>query len=507
MRGARAPDLRAAGRGVLSVGGAKGLFVLLGFVVTWAVPRLLGSPAAYGRLTAVTTALAILTNTLTQASVQSTSKLVSEREDEAPVVVRRAFALALGAGTLAASLFAAVSPPVSARVFGDPTLAPLFLVGALVLVGVPVYAAGVGALNGGRRFGAQARLDAGYSVARTVGLVGGAALGLGALGAAAGFAAAVLVMAGVSVVVVGLGRAAPGGHARALLSLWVPVAAHTLALNAVLQLDVELLMAAVAAMLRGEGVAAAEAAAAAADHGGLYRTAQSLAFVPYQLSIALTLVVFPLVSRATGAGDREAARATVRGALRFAVLWLVLCEAPLAGAGGRVLDLLFPDAFVRGADALPLLCLSQVLFALFALASTVLTGAGRPWHAFGAALAGVVAVVLTTLGALALVGPHGAVRVAASSGACAGASVGLVAALALVRALLGPVVPWASFARALAAGGAAALCAAAVPVSGGLGALLALAAGALVYLAALAALGELRALRPRVATRPDGPRP
>ena len=301
----------------------------------------------------------------------------------------------------------------------------------------------------------------------------------------------------VAVAGVGNGRAGGGPDARRFLAFFVPIAAYTLASNGVLQIDIELLKGVTAAMLRAEGHEAIEAATLADAHVGLYRTAQSLEFVPYQLSIALTLVVFPLVSRATGTGDVAGARTAVRGALRFAVLSLVLCEAPLAGAGERSIDLLFPAAFVAGADALPILALAQVLFALFALACTVLTGAGRPWHAFGAAILGLIVVVATTIFGLHAVGPTGAVRVAAALGALAGALTGLVVALTLVRRALGPVIPWGTLLRAVLAGGVAYAAARAVPLEGALGAIASLGAGALAYLAALGLLGELGTLRPR----------
>lgn len=490
-------DTRALGRGVLSVGGAKALFVLLGFAVTWAVPRLLGSPESFGRWTAVATALAILTNTLTNAQNQTVSKLTSENEAGAPWVVRRASLFALGTGVVCAGAFAAASPLLSGLVFGDPSLTPLFLIASLVLVAVPIYATGIGALNGQRRFAAQARLDAGFSVGRTVGLVGGAALGLGALGVVSGYTAALLGVAALAVALVGVGRAGGGPTLRTLLGLFVPIAVYTLASNGVLQLDVEILKAVLAAMLRADGLAATEAADLASAHVGLYRAPQSLAFVPYQLSITLTLVVFPLVSKATGTGDLEAARTATRGALRFAVLWLVLCEAPLAGGGERVLDLIFPASFVAGADALPVLALSQVVFAIFALTCTMLTGTGRAWHAFAAALAGLFVVVATTIAGLYVVGPEGPVRVVAALGALAGALVGLVASLAFVREALGPVIPWSSFLRALLAGTAGYAVARVVPLEDSLGAIAALGAGALAVLAVLGLLGELAFLRPR----------
>ena len=90
--------------------------------------------------------------------------------------------------TLALSLF--VFAPSIARVLLDDQLTPLLRVASLVVFAYALYAALVGSLNGLHLFGQQARLDATFSTLRTAGILGGAALGLGAIGAVTGFASA-----------------------------------------------------------------------------------------------------------------------------------------------------------------------------------------------------------------------------------------------------------------------------------------------------------------------------
>jgi hypothetical protein len=68
---------------------------------------------------------------------------------------------------------------VGTRVLSNAALTPLVRLASVVVVAYAIYATAIGALNGARAFGRQARLDATFSVVRTLGLLGGGlALGL-----------------------------------------------------------------------------------------------------------------------------------------------------------------------------------------------------------------------------------------------------------------------------------------------------------------------------------------
>ena len=70
---------------------------------------------------------------------------------------------------------------------------------------------------------------------------------------------------------------------------------------------------------------------------GYYRAAQTFAFVPYQLILSMTFIVFPMVSRALASNDEDAARRTIQGALRFSMLALLAIACPIAGASDGVM--------------------------------------------------------------------------------------------------------------------------------------------------------------------------
>lgn len=482
-----------AARGVAWVGAAKVLFILSGLSIQLVVPRLLGAPEIYGLLTTATTALAIVTNTLTSTLVQTTSRLVSGAPEEERASIERAALKSAGLLGLAVSAtFAGLSYPLAHFVLRDPHVAPLLLLGALIIAAYSLYATAIGVLNGRRTFARQARLDATFSVLRAVAWSLGALAGLGALGVMMGFAGGAMAVAVVGLVLVWRSSPpAPTDFTRRFLKTLLPLAAMQLALNGVLQLDIEVLKGLLAHLASAAGQAPEAAAETASFHVGCYRGAQQLAFLPYQLSIAITLVLFPVVAHARQANDPDAAKRATEGALRFTLLALIAMEAPLVAGGASAMRLLLPDAFAEGADALPVLALGQIAFALFALAATVLAGAGEMRRATTAAVIGLCAMLgAGSLGVFA-VGIEGPVRVAAAAGSAVGAVVALGSALRSVKLALGARFPFLSLVRGLFAGVLAAAAGSAVVGDGVVRIALAVVTAIAVYVALLALTREL----------------
>lgn len=487
--------------------GAKGLFVVGGLVVQFGVPRLMGSTAEYGLFAAAATLLAIVTNTLTQATVQTVSKHVSLDEADHPVSLRRSLLLALGVGLVVAAGFVASAGFVAEHLLHDPAVAPLLQIAGVIVAAYSIYATAIGHLNGLRRFDRQAKLDASFTLVRTIGLLGGAVVAGGAVGTMVGFATAAVTMAGVGLLFVGVGGASgtTAEQRGRWLAFFAPIALYQLAVNGLLQLDLEVLKARVAALALDGGATIAEAAERASSEAGLYRAAQSIAFVPYQLIIAVTLVLFPTVARASAQGDVEGAREAVRGALRFSAITLVLLLAPAAGAAEGAMRVLFDARYLDGSSALVFLALGQIAFALFVVGATALSGDGAPGRVAAAAGVGLLVVVLGAYSAIEAVGIDGPVRSAAAISTALGSFVALVTVMSLVRARFGAVIPWTTLLRVGLAGATAFGVAHLVPQGTRLLGVAALAAGLATGLAMLAITREIGsaevALVRRIASR------
>ena len=192
---------------------------------------------------------------------------------------------------------------------------------------------------------------------------------------------------------------------------------------------------------REAGMASAAAGENAQTLVGYYRAAQTFAFVPYQLILSMTFIVFPMVSRALASGDEDAARRTIQGALRFSMLALLAIACPIAGASDGVMRIAYPEAYLAGAPALGALVFGIAAFALFVITATVLTSAGQPRVA--ALIAGVSlgVVLVATRFFIVAAGPDNDALLAAALGTCAGTVFALLGAGAAVYARFRAFLP------------------------------------------------------------------
>ena len=491
-RAAAAPETTArAGRGFLSITGAKVYFLIAGYAVQVYLPRLLGSLEAYGLFASALAFVSIFNNVLVTATIQVVSKKVSEDPARAGGVLRQALELQLLIGCGIAGVLLGGASLIGAGFLLDPKLVPLFRVAALVVLAYALYAAPIGYLNGRQEFLGQARFDVAYQTLRTGLMLGAAALGFGAFGVMCGFALAALLVLIAALVFVGLGQGGQRTAWRGWFAFMAPLFLYQTCNNLILQIDVALLKRSVASIAQDAGAAASVAAETASRYVGLYRAAQTIAFVPYQLLTSVAFVIFPMVAHAVQLGDEESARRYIRAALRFSLLVLLAVSAPVAGAAEGAMRVVFPDDYAAGGSALAVLALAMACFALFVIAATIMSGAGRPGLAAAVGATAVVVLVAGNVGFVRIAGLGEQTLVAAASGTAAGTGLALLAmGVAVYRRFRAFIAPL-SVMRALVAAAVAYAVAHAIPPSSKLVALIALALGTACYALTLVVLREL----------------
>jgi len=486
-------DARRAGRGLVSIAGAKGYFIVTGYAVQLLLPRIFGEAKEFGLYSATMSGVSILTNVLIVATIQSVSKFVSEDESRAEVTLRQGLRIqALVGGTLALALFALA--PAIARFLLDDQLTRLVRIASVVVFAYALYAAVVGSLNGRHWFAKQARLDVTFSTLRIVGILGGAALGFGAMGAVAGFATAATSIVTISLIWIGFGKAGMPGEKirrRRWIGFMAPIWTYQICLNGILMIDLQVLKRTATEIALASAATSQGAVDLANQYVGYYRAAQTFAFVPYQLIISMTFIVFPMISKATSIGNREAARSTIQHAMRFSLLLLLLVAAPTSGAAEGVMRLAYPPEYLAGAPALSILVFGVVAFALFAVAATAISGAGKPSAA--AIIAGVSLLVVVVANRVLLMraGLGDQTLQAAATGTVIGMGVALMLSAWVIHRSFGVFVPVSTWARAALASVAGYGAAAALPHDSAVMALLALAVGFLSALSVLLVTREL----------------
>jgi stage V sporulation protein B len=468
-----------AGKGALFIGAAKAFFMLSGFVQQVLLARLV-NVASVGAFGAVNSAISVVNNTVVQATIQGVSKFTAEDESRIEAVKLSALKVQALVGVFIALVFFLAAPSI-AEFEKAPTYVPYYRIAAAIPLLYSVYAVFVGSINGQRRFRTQAGFDMTFSTAKTVLLLGCAALA-GVTGAFAGFALAALFIVVVSSRVVGLPRArgVPGFPIGRLVRFMLAIGVYNFLLNVELLYDQPLLhhFAGMVDPARGGVIA------------GHYQALRTLALLPYQALLVVTFVIFPLISRATFIADRQATRAYVTQTLRVALILAAAMGVALAARPAALIAIAYPPAYVEGAPALPILVVGECCLALLAVSCAILNAAGRPI----AALVLMATTVATGLGAAYLLVPRAPLGpqmlVAMATAAASGMVLGFALSVGYIRVRLAGSAPAGTVVRVLVAGSIALLLGRVMPGQGKVAGLAISGLVAVVYVACLVVLRE-----------------
>lgn len=484
---------RSAGRGGLAVTLAKVYFILVGLVQQIVLPRVLGLDG-YGALSRVLSIASITYNPITTMSIQAVSRTVVQAPPgELDATVRRVLGWHAVFGLALAALFAGLSPVVAELAGAGHVETPLRILAA-ILVLYSLYTPLIGVANGQKRFVLQAGFDVTSATLRSLGLVAGAFVARrlsysGPVGSALGFVVGASVVLLIAAGAIGVGRAGPSQLSLGkYLNLALPLLFGQVLLNLLFQADLTLL-----GRFASRAASAAGAPLARADVlVGAYRATQLFSFLPYQILIAITFVLFPMLASAAQAKDRDAIARYVRMGLRLSLLIAGSMVSVTLGLAPRLLDLLFgSEAASLGGRSLSLLSLGFGAFAIFGILTTVLNSLGRERQSLG-----VTAFALLVVAVLCLTRAQGAplseellwrTAQATTSGLVAAT---VIASFFVLRAARALVAPLTLLRVVVALAASAALGRLLVPP----GKLLTLVAAAIipcVYLALLVALREL----------------
>jgi stage V sporulation protein B len=509
------PTGTSAGRGVLYIAFAKFYFMVAGLVVNFRLPGLLNH-ASWGAWSLVNSLVSPVNNVLNTGTIQTVSRFSAQEPDKARRVQQAGLRMHLRFGLPLAILYIAAAP-VLGWGFRDPSkVAPLAL-GGLILGGNAFYTVFVGTANGMHQFHKQAGFDITFATLRTVGLIGMAMMGLGVIGVMGGWVVAVGMILLISVIGVGLpGRIAQADRlpVKPMLGFFVRVAIYLALFNALMFVDTWLLKlsatnyydahsAQYATSLDtvlpwardtvGFHMKTSELSSMLADvQVGYYAAVQNLGRLSYQAIIAATFVLFPLVSRSTFTDDQDTTRRYIEVTVRYSLIFASAIAVAMAASPVNVLGIVYaPDYATTGGPALALLALGNIAFSVFAIAGTILNGAGftRPATVTAGITLGVAAVGNFIAIPMAMDSGH-VLEVAAG---VTGASMLLGAILTglVVRRQLGAFLPVLSLVRILVAIAVAFAVGHFLPFHGKLMALVGAAITGIVFLVVLVVTREL----------------
>ncbi|HET6613413.1 MAG TPA: hypothetical protein VFG83_15555 [Kofleriaceae bacterium] len=531
-----APDRRtqgstSAGRGVLYIAFAKVYFILASAVIELRLPAVLGN-TLFGAYKVVASSVSPINNVIITGTIRTVSRAVAQDREHARAIQAAGMRLQIVLGLVIAAAFIGLAP-LTARFYHDvDKTGPLMLAG-LIIAGYSFYAVFVGTANGLHQFHKQAGLDICFASLRAVGILGMAILGFGAIGAIAGWVGAVVAILIVAAVVIGLPVRTAGAAVpiAPMIRYFAGVAVYLIFLNLVMFVDQILLkrlssewffahrhalwdaIAQLPAWARSDlgpqgwfvhafdslppwAVAMVrdgiDPARAADGQVGYYAAVQNLARLSYQAIIAATFVVFPLISRSTFDSDREATRRYIHTTLRYATLLAVGIAVVFAANPGPLLDIPYQSDYARmGGDALVALALGNVAFSIFAIAGTMLHGAGLTGRAIIACVATFAVAAAANAIAIPRTVPGPEMLLACAVATASAMGVGAVISGIFLRRSLGAFLPPLTLIRAALAGSVAIFAGRAIPWVSPLGTLAEAAVVGLLFAAMLVVLGEL----------------
>jgi stage V sporulation protein B len=472
---ARASGGTGAGRGVLYIAFAKFYFMFAGLVIQVRLPAVL-SRAAFGSYSLVANIASLVNNVLVTGTIQAVSRFAAQEPGKARRVQQAGLRMHIRLGLVIAVGFIAAAPVIAWLLHDMTKTAPLMLAG-LIVGGYSFYAVFIGTANGLHQFHKQAGLDMTFATLRVVGLLGMAMAGFGVIGVIGGWVAAVGVILCAAIVWVGLpGKIARGDRlpVRPMIEFFVGVALYLVLFNALMFIDSILikrltteyyaahqgtLEAALATALPWVPHAAgyhADPSVLADVQNGYYAAVQNLARLPYQAIIAATFVVFPLVSRSTFTEDRETTRRYVEVTTRYSLIFAMAIAVVMAANPEDILGLVYASDYAHlGGPALGVLALGNVAFSIFAIAGTILNGAGKTLPAVATA-AGTLAIAgIANYIAIPIAAEHGDVLHVAAVVTSAAMLVGAIVSGWVLHRRLGAFLPIASVVRIAIATGAA----------------------------------------------------
>jgi O-antigen/teichoic acid export membrane protein len=475
-----------AGRGVLYIAFAKFYFMFAGLVVQVRLPAIL-SRATFGAYSLVTSIASLVNNVLVTGTIQAVSRFAAQEPDKARLVQLAGLRMHVRLGLPIAVAFIAAAPVVAWLLHDSSKTAPLMLAG-LIVGGYSFYAVFIGTANGLRQFQKQAGLDITFATLRVAGLLGMAMAGFGVVGVIGGWVAAVGLILCAAIVWVGLPGAAAGGERipiAPMMRYFGGLALYLALFNALMIVDGVLIKRLTTEFFASHASELADAitrtmawapsatgyhadASVLADvQNGYYAAVQNLARLSYQAIIAATFVVFPLVSRSTFTEDRDITRRYVQVTMRYSLMFALAIAVVMVAAPTDVLALVYASDYAElGSSALVVLALGNVGFAVFAIAGTILNGAGLTWPAI---LTAALTLALAAVGnyiAIPLAAASGHVLVTAAAVTSGAMLVGAIASGAVLRAKLGAFLPIVSVLRILIASAAAIAVGRIVPLHG-----------------------------------------
>jgi len=318
---------------------------------------------------------------LITGTTQTVARFVSKQPEVADAVRRRSLIAQLMVGSSLCLVFIAGSGFIAESLFNDPGIQNHLRVIGIIIFLYSLYGVFIGFLNGLKYFRIQAAFDMVLSFCKMIFIVLAVLLGYGALGAAFGFVLSALITLLLIVPFVhrrDTGPTAPRFSLKEILAFEYPIMLLALVLNLTLNLDLFM----VKALTEGPE---------SNTYAGYYTAVGSLSRVAYQSVIAISLVVFPLISSVTGTPDQIKTKNYINNSMRYALMITLFFGVAISSNAESIIGFMYPEPYIKNASLpLSIVVFGTSSFGIFMILTTILSGTGRPKMALVFALIAIV---------------------------------------------------------------------------------------------------------------------
>jgi len=348
---------------------AEIVFNISSYVIHSAIGRIL-TPADYGRfgltITLTTMIIILIGRGIPTAMTKYLSEVFESKPEWVLPIKRKAAFLQFILMSCVTVIFFFLAP-VIAWSLGDPTLAPLFRLSALIIPSFALASFYVQYYTGLHQFNIQSVLKVARSLARVFFIIL-LAYFFSVKGAITGFVIAPLIVFFVALIIdiFWISKKYPTQKSlvfdwKKLLSYAWQIVIFFLAYELFISIDLYLVKG-----LLGD------------DHlTGIYNGALTVGRIPYYLFYALTIILLPVISKTTSENDHEKTNEIVSNSLRLMIVLLVPIVILMSYFAKPIIELFYGVNYLDAAMPMSVLVYGVGFLTIFYVMCFVMNGAGK----------------------------------------------------------------------------------------------------------------------------------
>ncbi|MDD5638525.1 MAG: flippase, partial [Candidatus Pacebacteria bacterium] len=350
-------------KGSLYLSLSQVVFVLTGYLIHTTLGRKLG-PIEYGAYSVVVSIVSLINLILTTGIPNATSKLISEDSRYIEKIKKDSLWLQAFLGVTISFVLFILSKDISS-LLGDLTLEPYIKIVSPMVFFYGLYSLFIGYLNGLRQYKKQSMAQIVYNFFKLFFILGLVFLGYSIKGALFGFALSPLfgLLAALLLIDFRIGSTIDEQHTfvKKIILFSLPITFFSVVNNFVSSLDL--------LFVKSFIVDAANV--------GYYSAASTIAKTITYITIPISSAIFPAISSLTHKRKLEKSKIYIRKSFLYSFLIVFGFAFFFSLFAKQIVSLLYSSKYLPAVPSLRILSFGMAFFALYALAMTIMSGAGK----------------------------------------------------------------------------------------------------------------------------------